>query len=145
MFKESVEQVRSGSGGEGGGGGLLQHFSIGESLRILRLKISKIRTLFRTTPALNFITIFRTRDKLACEQQTHFRSSLLSLRKIAIFRRERSDDGKCVCCSQAKDKLHAVLFLGHLLVIAIEQIHVKVIAFVSLEFKQNSSSKSNRA
>ena len=32
---------------------------------------------------------------LACEQQTHFRSSL------AIFRRERSDDRKCVCCSQA--------------------------------------------
>ena len=38
---------------------------------------------------------------VACEQQTHFRSSLLSLRKIAIFRRERSDDRKCVCCSQA--------------------------------------------
>ena len=33
---------------------------------------------------------------LACEQQTHFRSSLLSLRKI-----QRSDDQKCVCCSQA--------------------------------------------
>ena len=31
---------------------------------------------------------------LACEQQTHFRSSL--------NRRERSDDRKCVCCSQAK-------------------------------------------
>ena len=30
---------------------------------------------------------------LACEQQTHFRSSLL--------RRQRSDDRKCVCCSQA--------------------------------------------
>ena len=29
---------------------------------------------------------------LACEQQTHFRSSL---------NRERSDDRKCVCCSQA--------------------------------------------
>ena len=28
---------------------------------------------------------------LACEQQTHFPSSLLSLRKIAVFRRERSD------------------------------------------------------
>ena len=38
---------------------------------------------------------------LACEQQTHFQSSLLSLRKVAIFRRERSDDRKCVCCSQA--------------------------------------------
>ena len=33
--------------------------------------------------------------QLACEQQTHFRSSLLSLR------RERSDDRKCVGCSQA--------------------------------------------
>ena len=32
---------------------------------------------------------------LACEQQTHFRSSLLSRGKI--FRRERSDDRKCVC------------------------------------------------
>ena len=39
---------------------------------------------------------------VACEQQTHFRSSLLSLRKIAIFRRETSDDRKCVCCSQAR-------------------------------------------
>ena len=36
---------------------------------------------------------------LACEQQTRFRSSLLSLRNI--FRRERSDDRKCFCCSQA--------------------------------------------
>ena len=32
---------------------------------------------------------------LACEQQTHFRSSLLSLRKNG------SDDPKCVFCSQA--------------------------------------------
>ena len=39
--------------------------------------------------------------EVACEAQTHFRSSLLSLRKIAIFRRERSDDRKCVCASQA--------------------------------------------
>ena len=39
---------------------------------------------------------------IACEQQTHFRSSPLSLRKIAILIwRERSDDRKCVCCSQA--------------------------------------------
>ena len=35
---------------------------------------------------------------LACEQQTYFRSSLLSPRKI---RREKSDDRKYVCCSQA--------------------------------------------
>ena len=34
---------------------------------------------------------------LACEQQTHFRSSLLSLRR----EEKRSDDRKCVCCSQA--------------------------------------------
>ena len=38
---------------------------------------------------------------LAREAQTHFRLSLLSIRKIAIFRRERSDDRKCVCASQA--------------------------------------------
>ena len=40
---------------------------------------------------------------IACEQQTHFRSSLLSPfeKYINIFRRERSDDRKCVCCSQA--------------------------------------------
>ena len=44
---------------------------------------------------------------LACEQQTHFRSlpsknSYFSLPpKIAIFRRERGDNRKCVCCSQA--------------------------------------------
>ena len=37
------------------------------------------------------------RPVLACKQQTYFRTSLLSLRK-----RERSDDRKYVCCSQAK-------------------------------------------
>ena len=42
-----------------------------------------------------------TQHCIACEQQTHFRSSLLSIRKIAIFQRERSDDRKCVCSSQA--------------------------------------------
>ena len=72
------------------GGVLVQYLSIGEPWRILGQKIPKKHTLFRTTPALNFITLFRTKDKLACEQQTHFRSSLLSLRKIAIFRRESS-------------------------------------------------------
>ena len=41
-----------------------------------------------------------TTGDLACEQQMHFRSSLLSLQK-KIFRRERSNDRKCVCCSQA--------------------------------------------
>ena len=47
---------------------------------------------------------------VACEQQTHFRSSLLSLRKIAIFQRERSDDRKCVGCSLAS-RMGAVSFL----------------------------------
>ena len=41
----------------------------------------------------------RAGRRLACEQQTHFRSSLLSLRK-------RSDDRKCVCCSQASRRHH---------------------------------------
>ena len=40
--------------------------------------------------------ILATYNKVACEQQTHFRS---------IFRRERSDDRKCVCCSQANQKV----------------------------------------
>ena len=39
---------------------------------------------------------------VACEQQTHFRSSLLSLPpKNSYFNLERSDDRKSVCCSQA--------------------------------------------
>ena len=42
---------------------------------------------------------------IACEQKTHFRSSLLSL--PMTFRRERGDDRKCVCCSQA------ILYLKH--------------------------------
>ena len=33
-----------------------------------------------------------------------------SLRKIAIFQRERSDDRKCICCSQAS-RMGAVSFL----------------------------------
>ena len=47
---------------------------------------------------------------VACEQQTHFRSSLLSLRKIAILQRERGDDRKCFCCSLAS-RMGAVSFL----------------------------------
>ena len=39
-----------------------------------------------------------------CEQQTYVRSTPLSLRKIT-FRRERSDDRKYVCCSQARNGL----------------------------------------
>ena len=50
-------------------------------------------TISRTLHSASFSK--RGKTKLACEQQTHFRSSLLSLR-------ERSDDRKCVCCSQAR-------------------------------------------
>ena len=42
---------------------------------------------------------FKPIRSIACEQQTHFRSLLLSLRKIASAK--RGDDRKCVCCSQA--------------------------------------------
>ena len=69
-----------------------------------------IRTSVTHSPAaLCFYHILTS--SVACEQQTYFRSSLrdLSLRKIvlplrfayAVFRRERSDDRKCVCCWQA--------------------------------------------
>ena len=40
--------------------------------------------------------------------------------------------------------MHTVLFLSHLLAIAIKQIHIRVIAFVYLECKQISSSKSDQ-
>ena len=49
--------------------------------------------------------------QLTCVAQK--RRCLKSLRKIAIFRRERSDDRKCVCCSQATNKelcLNCTLF-----------------------------------
>ena len=39
--------------------------------------------------------------------------------------------------------MHAVLFLSHLLAIAVKQIQIIVIAFVYLECKQISSSKSD--
>ena len=55
-------------------------------------------------PSPEAILVLFAGCKLACEPQTHFRSSPLSLRKIAIFRRERSDDRKCVCGSQASCK-----------------------------------------
>ena len=41
--------------------------------------------------------------------------------------------------------MNAVFFESHLLAIAIEQIHVIVIAFVHLWYKQNSSGKSNQS
>ena len=47
------------------------------------------------------VVFARSAHWLACDQQTYFRSSVLTLRKIAIFRRERSDNRKCVCRSQA--------------------------------------------
>ena len=40
--------------------------------------------------------------------------------------------------------MHAVLFSNYLLAITTEQIHVIVIVFVHLEYKQISSSKSNQ-
>ena len=40
--------------------------------------------------------------------------------------------------------MHAVLFLSHLLAIAVKQIQIIVIAFVYLECKQISSSKSDQ-
>ena len=45
---------------------------------------------------------------------------------------------------RTKDKMHTVLFLSHLLAIAIKQIHIRAIAFVYLECKQISSSKSDQ-
>ena len=56
--------------------------------------------------------LLRVSFNVACEQRTHFRSSLLSLRKIAIFRKERSDDRKCVCCSQATFNCDCSIFLN---------------------------------
>ena len=44
--------------------------------------------------------ILATYNEVTYEQQTHFRSPLLF-----IFRRERSDDRKCVCCPQANNKV----------------------------------------
>ena len=46
---------------------------------------------------------------------------------------------------RTKDKLHAVLFSSHLLAIAIEQIHVIVISFVYLEYKQHLANQIIRA
>ena len=46
---------------------------------------------------------------------------------------------------RTKVEMNAVLFWSQLLAIAREQIHVIVIAFVNLENKQNSSSKSNQS
>ena len=48
------------------------------------LKYKKMTTFF----------FLHVEGSVACQQQMHFRSSLLSLR--------RSDDRKCVCCLQAK-------------------------------------------
>ena len=55
-------------------------------------------------------SFFSSHSALACEPQTYYRSSLHSLRKIiitiiVIFRRERSDDRKYVCGSQASSAL----------------------------------------
>ena len=66
--------------------------------------------LFFFAPKGSYSTQSTIDKNLACEQQTPFPSSLLSLRKIAEGEgekeggrreRKRSDDRKCVCCSQA--------------------------------------------
>ena len=54
-----------------------------------------------------------TQHCIACEQQTHFWSSFLSLRKKAIFQRERSDHRKCVCCNQSKPCRNNVAMLQY--------------------------------
>ena len=46
---------------------------------------------------------------------------------------------------RTKNKKQAVLYLNHLLAIAIVQIHVLVIAVAHLGYKQNSRSKSNQS
>ena len=72
----------------------------------LKEKASKLNV---TKKYLAYISL-AIHKPIACEQQTHFRSSLLSLRKIAIFRRERSDDRKCVCGSQANKPINRRCF-----------------------------------
>ena len=65
-----------------------------------------LKTQLSTVDMTSVIYFCRVWSKLACEAQTYFRSPLLSLRKtIIIFRRERSDDRKYVCGSQARSKL----------------------------------------
>ena len=66
--------------------GLMKHGVIKHGL--IRHGVKTVKLIQKLSPR---------EELLACEQQTHFRSSLLSL---------RSDDRKCVCCSQAKE-LHA--------------------------------------
>ena len=63
----------------------------------------KLFALFETISNLgaDHLTLEGGGGGVACEQQTYFRSSTLSHRKIT-FRRERSDDRKYVCCSQAR-------------------------------------------
>ena len=63
----------------------MMNISISFTMRNEEINARKIITVKYATCAI-----------VACEQQTHFRSSLLSLRKI-----ERNDDRKYVCCSQA--------------------------------------------
>ena len=46
---------------------------------------------------------------------------------------------------RTKNKKQTVLYLSHLLAIAIVQIHVIVIAVAYLAYKQNSRSKSNQS
>ena len=61
------------------------------------LKSQNILSKLKPKSTIQYVKITLT-GRLACE---HFRLSLRSLRKIAIFQRERSDNRKCICCSQA--------------------------------------------
>ena len=51
-------------------------------------------------------------ERLACELQTYFRSSLLSLRN---FRRERSDNPKYVCSPQATERWNRVEYNSYVI------------------------------
>ena len=61
---------------------------------------------------------------LAREQQTHFRSSLPSLPSL---RRGRSDDRKCVCCSQATVVLNSKFCSGQAEVIVAIPLHTRIL------------------
>ena len=68
----------------------------------LKQRLVGLSQLHPTLPKrlLGATYILATYNEVAYEQQTHVRSSLLY-----IFRRESSDDRKCVCCSQANNKV----------------------------------------
>ena len=58
-------------------------------------------TSFQTTVSVRF-SLLQVCPSIACETQTHFRSSLLY-------------DRKCVCCSQASPSMSPIVFAFHVL------------------------------